>query len=159
MAIPPTHHNQLRRMLSLLQGFIGLGALPPGALLILDPSGKRMSMPLDWLKESPFRNYLIPGLVLFSINGLGHVLGALATWRHKRYAGVTASGLGLFLMLWIIVQVRWIRLLSWLQPTYFIFGLLELMGGLYLQRRQVPKFSDKSSSEAGNSFDKAPKLC
>jgi hypothetical protein len=48
----------------------GLGALYGGFLLMVDPSGSKMQMPLSYLEHSPFSNYLIPGIILFIVNGL-----------------------------------------------------------------------------------------
>ena len=57
--------------LGLLQVFIGLGAVAGGLGLVLEPSGANLGMPLEALEHSPFSTYLIPGIVLFVLNGFG----------------------------------------------------------------------------------------
>ena len=48
----------------------GIGALYGGYQLITDPTGSKMQIPLSFLENSPFNDYLIPGIVLFIVNGI-----------------------------------------------------------------------------------------
>lgn len=111
------------------QLFIGLGAVVGGLGLVLDPSGGNLGLPLAWLERSPFPDYLIPGLYLLLVNGVGSLVGGILSWRRHRYAGEIGMALGALLMLWIIAQVWWIGLSHWLQPVYFSFGVVELSLG------------------------------
>ena len=61
--------------LGILQIFIGLGAVAGGVGLI---SGG-LKFPLEWLRRSPFTDYLIPGLVLLTVNGIGSLAGGVAS--------------------------------------------------------------------------------
>jgi len=116
--------------LGVLQIFISLGGLGGGGGLVADPSGGYLGMSTDALANSPFRDYLVPGLFLLVVNGIGHmVAGVFSLRRTPSFSGL-ATGLGLVLMLWITCQVYWIGLTSWLQPLYFTLGLLELSLGL-----------------------------
>lgn len=119
--------------LGLLQLFIGLGGVAGGLILSLFPDGSGMGMTTAALANTPFPNFLIPGLVLLTTNGLGNLLGGVATLRRYRYAGEMALALGLFLTLWIIIQVGMIGLNHWLQPLYFVVGLVELWLGRQLR--------------------------
>ncbi len=120
--------------LGALQVFIGVGAVPAGLALALEPSGASLGMPLEWLSDSPFPNFLIPGVVLMVVNGFGSLAGAATSFLRYRYAGEIAMGLGGFLMLWIVAQVWWIGLSHWLQPLYFGFGLVEFVLGWLLRK-------------------------
>lgn len=62
--------------------FTGVGALAGGFLLIIDPTGKAMGFSLKLLHGSPFSNYLIPGLLLFTVIDLGS-LAAVFMMRKK----------------------------------------------------------------------------
>ena len=115
--------------LAALQLFIGLGAVAGGLGLVLDASGGNLGLPLAWLEESPFSDYLLPGLFLLLVNGVGSVAGGILSWRRHRYAGEVAMALGGLLMLWIVAQVWWIGLSHWFQPVYFAFGVIELSLG------------------------------
>ena len=78
------------RGLGALQAFIGLGAVGGGLGLILKPSGAILGLPLELLESSPFSTYLVPGIVLLAVNGLGSLAGAAATFARYRHAGEIA---------------------------------------------------------------------
>lgn len=117
--------------LGVLQVFIGLGGLAGGLGLVLDPSGGNLAMEPEWLAGSPFPDYLIPGLVLLAVNGVGNLIGGILSFRNSRRHGDVAALLGAFLTAWIVAQVWWIGLRYWLQPLYFCLGVLELVLGLF----------------------------
>ncbi len=116
--------------LGVLQILIGLGAVAGGLGLALEPSGANLGMQVEALSGSPFPNYLIPGIVLLVVNGLGSLAGGIASLVRYRYAAEIAAALGIFLILWIVIQVAMIGLVSWLQPLYFALGAIELALGL-----------------------------
>ena len=121
--------------LGVLQAFIGVGAVAGGLGLALDPSGKSLGIPLELLAKTPFATFLVPGIVLFIVNGVGSLVGAVASFARHRYAGWTAMALGAFLVLWIVVQVYWMEP-HWLHVLYFCLGVLEVVLG-WTARRSV----------------------
>ena len=120
--------------LGALQVFIGLTAIAGGFGLVSDPSGTKMNLPLEWLSNSPFTNYFVPGLVLLICNGVGNFFAGIVTFLRSRYAGNMAVALGTFLILYIIIEVWFIGLVTLLQPLYLILGITELMLGLKLRK-------------------------
>jgi len=48
---------------------------------------------------------------------------SLAVWSRNLFAGPAPLAVGSILLLWIIVQVALIGYQSWIQPTFFAFGL------------------------------------
>jgi len=118
--------------LGVLQIFIGITAVLGGFGLVSDPSGTKMHVPLELLKNSPFNNYLIPGLVLLIVNGVGNVLAGIVTFFRTRYTGYPAIFFGVFLTVYIAIEVWFIGMLNFSQPLYFILGLVELLLGLKL---------------------------
>ncbi len=127
--------KRLGTVLGILQVVIGVGAVPAGISLILDPSGAGVGQSLEALEGSPFPNYLIPGLFLLGVNGIGSLIGALLTFRRQPLAALTAIGLGAFLMAWVVVQVLSMGPpLHWLQVLYFVLGGVELILGWQLNR-------------------------
>ena len=119
--------------LGILQAFIGVGAAPAGILMIMNPSGTDLGMTIEMLVNSPFADFLIPGIFLLGINGFGSLIGAIASFLHNRNAGKIAIGLGIFLILWIFIQVYWLGL-HWLHILYLTLGIIELVLGLKLQK-------------------------
>ena len=82
----PTMRKSLFISLGVLQAFIGVGAVAGGLGLALDPSGESLGIPLELLEETPFATFLIPGIVLFAVNGLCCLTGAIASFTRHRYA-------------------------------------------------------------------------
>lgn len=138
--------NQVKRplvywLLLFLLFFQGVSATPAGLMLVSDPTGETMQMPVTWLAGTIFPNYLIPGLILTIVLGLGafFVLASLLflpEWgwvrrlnpvKSQHWAWSAAAAFGAALMIWIVVQVLMIGLGAWLQPFYFGVGLAILL--------------------------------
>jgi len=119
--------------LGILQIFICIGAVPYGIAMIADPSGSSVGMSIDMLINSPFSNFLIPGIFLLVVNGTGSLLGVVASFLRYRFAGEVAIGLGTFLIFWILAQVWWMGV-HWLHILYIIFGIAELVLGLMCRK-------------------------
>lgn len=90
---------------SLLLIFNGIGALYGGLNLIIHPDGSSMQMSLDFLKHTPFQNYLIPGIILFIANGLFSFIVLTAVIFKHLYAPFLVLAQGAILTGWIIIQI------------------------------------------------------
>ncbi|MCX6567359.1 MAG: hypothetical protein NTW38_13225 [Candidatus Aminicenantes bacterium] len=109
-----------------LQAAVALSALPSGALMMIFPEGKAFRMPLSMLEGSPFSNFFLPGLILFTIIGLGHAAAAVMSFRRLLLHGPVGAVQGIGLMIWIFVQVSMIGGGHWLQYLYFSLGVAEV---------------------------------
>jgi hypothetical protein len=104
---------------------VGFGAAICGAILLLFPSGSPMQMSVDMLRNSPFHDFLLPGIILFLVNGIGQFAAAVMTIKKHRWAGYGGAVFGLGLMIWIFVQVNMIGGGHFLQYSYFMIGIVE----------------------------------
>jgi hypothetical protein len=120
--------------LMIIQIFNGLSGVLGGYMLITDPTGSSLNIPVGWLAGTPFNSYLIPGIVLFILNGIGNLGGAYFTIKHYRRAAEVAIIFGVIMMVWIISQVSFIGFRSFLQPLYFLTGLAQASVGLWICR-------------------------
>lgn len=116
--------------------FIGLGALLPGYAMIADPTGVTLGM-AGQLDTPLFTSFLVPGLFLFFVIGVGTITSALVLvmrpnlkWaqalnpvRTMHWHWLLALLMSAAVMIWIIVQVFTVRDFSWLQPLYFFLGV------------------------------------
>lgn len=134
----------LKNGLALFQLLIGFGALLGGWMLITDPTGGELGMSIAWLTGTPFANFLIPGIVLFTINGLGTLIASLCTFKSVRFSGEAAIALGMFMILWISIQVGLIGYMNFLQPLYFAVGILEALGGWLLRLKTLAAHLQKT---------------
>ena len=135
--------------LGALQVFIGLTAIAGGLGLVADPSGTKMHIPLEWLSNSPFFNYFVPGLVLLIVNGVGNFFAGIVTFLRNRYAGNIAVACGTFLVLFILIEVWFIGVQSLLQPLYLLLGLTEMLIGLMLHKLifSVPSLPQRAANK------------
>ena len=117
--------------LGIIQAFIGITAIAGGLRLVSNPNGLP-DFPIEWLINSPFSNYFFPGLVLLIIIGFGFVVSSTLNFFRKRYSGGIATLLGICLILYMIIEVWFVGLRNFLQPLYFILGVIVLTFSLNL---------------------------
>lgn len=118
---------------------VGVGATAGGLGAIVDPSGKNMGVSTELLADSPFSNFLIPGIVLFGILGLISFYVSYLAYKNHRNAGIATLIMGLLLLFWIGIQVYWIGWQSWIQPVFLAISILEMALGYLMERRFVDK--------------------
>jgi hypothetical protein len=111
-------------ILGALQAFTAIGAIPAGLGYLLDISGKRMGVTTEMLAGSPLDSFLLPGLFLLIVNGFAHAFGAYLSFSRSKIAGHLGLILGILLSIWIIIQVAWITLSSFLQPLFLVIGII-----------------------------------
>ncbi len=128
--------NFLLLILGIIQVMVAVGALPVGYLFIVHPDGSALGMNIEMLKNSPFSDYLIPGIALFLFNGIYHLTSAIICFLRNNLAPYFAAISGIGLIIWILVQVYAIGLNSYLQPVYLTIGFSEFILGLILIKRK-----------------------
>lgn len=112
------------RLLLGMHLFVGIGALVGGLAAIINPQ-EPLGMPLEPIKNSPFSNYLIPGIILFTILGLGNLGSALMLRLKSRFQGYISSVFSWALVIWIVVQCIMLNAVAFLHILFFVFGLVE----------------------------------
>jgi hypothetical protein len=129
---------------------LSVSALIPGAMFMLAPDGHLIQMPMSNLNESPFKNYFIPGLLLFLFVGVFPMAVAYGLWRmpawnwpnlinpfklqHWSWAGSLAAGV--ILITWITVQVLLIKSVAFLHYLYWCWGIFVVLLTLTSRVRQ-----------------------
>lgn len=118
----PELHRAGRLAIALL-AFLGFGAVGGGVALILSPDGSAMHWDRSMLAGSPFADFLVPGLILVGLFGLGSLATAITGLRRAPIAPFLAFAIGCAQMIWIVVELAIIGQLSFLHPTLFAIGL------------------------------------
>jgi hypothetical protein len=103
---------------------LGIGAIAGGITLVSAPDGSAMGFELSLLSGSPFSDYLVPGLILGGLFGVGSLVVAGMGVRRSRLAPFLAFGIGVAQMIWIVIQLGIIKELSFLHPVGFAIGLV-----------------------------------
>lgn len=109
-----------------------LTALAGGFLLMYAPDGSAMQMPFHWIEGTVFKDYFIPGLILFLCNGLFGVVVLLLILRRSKWASKAILAQGLVLMVWIIAQISILHLVNMLHITFLIIGFFLIAFGYFL---------------------------
>jgi hypothetical protein len=107
-----------------LEVLLGLGALGGGLVLTVAPRGEIMPLPLSALAGSPFETYLGPGLILFTVLGLGPLVAAWLAMRRHPLAPFAAFAVGVALLIWVAVEIAIIGYSNEppLQAVYLVMG-------------------------------------
>jgi hypothetical protein len=99
------------------------GCLLGGGLLIAAPDGRYMDMPVE-LMHGVFRNFFIPGIILFGL-GILNTLAFITVFRRTSsdwfMAGLALGGL----FIWFVVEIIILQELHWLHAMW---GLPVLLG-------------------------------
>jgi hypothetical protein len=125
---PPAPPDAARRTpavwaLMALLAFQAVSAIVPGAMLVASPDGELIKLPLSHLEGSPFHDFLIPGLILLFVLGIGPLGVLIGVWRRSKWGWYGSFAVGCALIIWIVVEVVIVPF-SALQVTYGTVGVL-----------------------------------
>lgn len=116
--------KKVYKILLVLHLFVGLGAMAGGSAAILSPQSP-IGMSTDVLNNSPFSDFLIPGIILFAVIGVGNIFSAIMMFFKLKYKGYISSIFSFALVIWIIVQCIMLRTIVGLHIIFFIIGLIQ----------------------------------
>jgi len=114
----------LRILACLLLLFNGTGAIFGGWSFIQDPTGAGLKIPTTYLEHSPFQDFLIPGIVLFTVNGVLSMVTLVWTLMQWKHYGWLIMLQGAMLAGWIIIQMIMLREIN---LYHFIFGSIGII--------------------------------
>ncbi len=110
--------------------FVAVSAFAGGLPMIADPDG----MSIDLLEKSPFDSFLIPGILLVVLIGIGPVVTAWMTLKEARNYDVMIIAQGFILVAWITIEILLIRKNSFLQVVYGGLGALIVLSGIKIKK-------------------------
>ena len=146
--------KRIRNIFLIVLGFLALGAIGGGMVLIISPDGELLGLPLSEFKNIPFTSFLIPGIILFSILGVIPSLLIIAllkkpeskiaeqinifndmhwSWTYSIYIAFTLIG-------WIHIELIFLQgVVHWLQTFYMFYAILIIIIALLPQMRYFYK--------------------
>lgn len=134
--------------------FLGISAIGGGGALILSPSGKLLGgLPLSLLKNSPFNDFLYPGIILFLVLGIFPclVIYALMKKPENRWAESLNFFKDMFwawsfsiyvafaLIIWLQVEMYFLQAVGWLHCFYMLLAIAIIFVALLPQVRNLYK--------------------
>ncbi|MEI7979538.1 MAG: hypothetical protein WCI53_11895 [Bacteroidota bacterium] len=149
----------MRNIYLSLLSLLGLGALFGGGVLIISPSGKLFGIPITMLANSPFHNFLIPGIILFTFIGLipltviyalkkksENKLAELFNFYKDMFWGWTFSiYIAFSLIIWIQMEMYYLQSVHWSHNLYMFWAIAIIFFALMPQVRSLYKKEAKSS--------------
>jgi hypothetical protein len=127
----------VRNIYLVLLALLGIGAIFGGGVLIISPSGELFGMPLSMLVNSPFSDFLLPGVILFSVLGLMPCWVVWALIKKPIYK--IAESLNFFtdmywawsfsiytafaLIIWIQIEMYFVQSVHWSHTLYMFWAI------------------------------------
>lgn len=142
-AVQPAHDTGRPRTLWPLlasMGFLSVGGFVGGVSFVTDRTGAAIGARLSWLDETPVHDFLLPGLFLLLVFGVGtlllmggliwrfspRVLDPFEQWTGFRWPWTGTIGVGLLLVVWIMYEFTIFPDRIALQPILLVVGALMI---------------------------------
>jgi hypothetical protein len=143
----------IRNTYLLLLALLGIGTIFGGGVLIISPNGKLFEMPLDMLAHSPFHNFLIPGIILFSVLGISPILAVWALIKRPHYqlaellnfftdmywAWSFSIYIAFALIIWIQIEMYFVQSVHWSHTLYMFWAIAIIFVALLRPVRNLYK--------------------
>jgi hypothetical protein len=141
--------NFSKTLLIMLLGFLSIGAFYGGLAFIIRPDGSLLKMPVEILTGLPFRDFLVPGIILLLTFGLSPLLviwclikkpenkflNSLNLLNDYHFAWTFSVYIGVGQIIWISIQTLMINDTGIIHTFYTGFGLLIICIALLPQTR------------------------
>lgn len=145
--------KSVRNVLLILLAFLGVGAIFGGGVLIISPSGKLFGMPLSLLANSPFSNFLVPGIILFLVLGIVPVGVTIALIKKPAYKFAERFNfykdmywgwtyciyVAFALIIWIQIEMTFLGAVHWSHTLYMFLAVAILFVALSPKIRTLYK--------------------
>lgn len=117
----------MRSLLFTLVSFIAVTSTLSGLLMISSPNGQVLNLSPELLHGTPFKDFVMPGILLIAIVGVVNLLAVLFNLgRHPRRYNWAMAG-GIMISCWIVVQMILIQTIHWIHFLYLIIGIFIVL--------------------------------
>ena len=97
--------NKLRIFSLVLLFLLGSSAIGGGWMLVSDPSGNSMHLSIELLNQTPFDNYLLPGVILLVTLGFLSIIACILTIRQTKRYTLLVILQGSILFIWLTTEI------------------------------------------------------
>jgi len=112
--------------------FVSLSGIAGAIPMLTHPAGEPWGMPQSLLRYSPFRSYLIPGIILLLAIGLLSLWVLWLTLERRSGYGWWVALQGCVLLGWLLTEVVMLRLAMWAHYLYGAVALVLIVAGVAL---------------------------
>ncbi len=126
----------MKTLLFILVAIISITATSSGLMMVSDPAGQALNLPISLLENTPFKDFRIPGILL-TIIGVINLFAVFYNMRRhtKRYNWALAGGI--LISGWIIIQMILIQSFHWLHFAYLLAGILIMLISVQLKEKAL----------------------
>ena len=117
----------MKIFLNLLTAFVTLTAIAGGLLLIMDPEGSSLHLTTSMLQNTPFDDYMVPGIFLILLVGGANGIALIS--QLVKSSGIyrwTIAG-AIVLIVWTTIQMLIFSGASWLQILFLFTGVFMIL--------------------------------
>lgn len=115
--------------------FIALFCTIIGITMATLPPGHSINPSISLLGPTPFKNLLLPGIILAVVVGGINLVAVISNIRHRdKHYSITLTG-GLILTSWIVAQIMLIQAAKWIHFMLLACGLIIIILSLYLKEK------------------------
>lgn len=141
-------HKRLRVVAFIIVLIVSLNAIAAGYSFIVEPSGEGVGITTGYLRESaPFRDYQVPGIILFSVIGIGGLFVSMMTMKRQSKYPVLLIAHGCILVGWISVQLSMVKTFHILHVIISVAGIALVAIGWRLKQPAGSRFRVFASHE------------
>jgi hypothetical protein len=126
------NYRRARTASLVLLFFLGLSALPASIFMMVDPTGIKMGLPLELLDQTPFNDFLFPGILLGFFNGILSLLFAILVIKKHQLQAWMIMFQGGVLITWLTAEVIMGLYYPPLTLPYYLVATLLLSCGLLM---------------------------
>jgi hypothetical protein len=127
----------MKAFLFILISFIAVTATLTGLLLISQPNGSLLNLPLSLLEGTLFKSYLIPGILLVTIVGGVNLLAVFYNLKKDQSRYDWAMAGGFVVSGWVTIQLLLIHTTHWLPILYFGIGVIIFLLAYQLKGKWI----------------------
>jgi hypothetical protein len=127
----------MKTTLILLTSIVGVLATMIGVMMMAVPDGNMINSNVSILKTTSFRDFKVPGLILFLTVGISNLIAFFYLFvNHKSKFSWSMSG-GILLIIWIVAQFILIESSRWVDVIVITIGALIVFISMQLKGKEL----------------------
>ncbi len=127
----------MKTTLILLTSIVGVLATMIGVMMMAVPDGNMINSNVSILKTTSFRDFKVPGLILFLTVGISNLIAFFYLFvNHKSKFSWSISG-GILLIIWIVAQFILIETSRWVDVIVMTIGALIVFISMQLKGKEL----------------------